>query len=251
MIGRKTSNVVGIQHSPKNLPHEEEANFPHLVHVISDSPGLSSLKELHRQVQNLLEHVGRELDIDSRRQVDDEELPHIGENSFKYHQHQHGETDDKERIVGFEVNHLVGQQAPEHDRRQRQEAQNNRADRDIAHDPPLTKNKGGDEPDAERLIFVGNLIVALDENDVSAPSLLEPDRINDKERLRTRVRILQEQLAHRPPRRRDATAPCWSRSLASRSRAALCSDDSAHFQADGRLWPSVPPTARISEVEGS
>ena len=71
---------------------------------------------------------------------------------------------------------LSDKQPPEHDWRQRQEAQDNRANGDIANDPPLTKYQRRNKTEAERLFLVGNLIIALDENDIAAPGVLEPDR---------------------------------------------------------------------------
>ena len=65
------------------------------------------------------------------------------------------------------------------------------ADCHVANDPSLTKYERGDEPDAEWLTFVGNVVVALDENDISTPGLFEPDRVDDKQSIFTRIRILQ------------------------------------------------------------
>ena len=47
------------------------------------------------------------------------------------------------------------------------------------------------ESDAERLAFVGNVVVALDENDVAAPGLLEADPVDDEQRVFGRIGILQ------------------------------------------------------------
>ena len=47
-------------------------------------------------------------------------------------------------------------------------------------------------PMTERLALVGNLVVALDENDVAAPGVLEADLIDDKLRVIARIGILQD-----------------------------------------------------------
>ena len=47
--------------------------------------------------------------------------------------------------------------------------ENDRADRNVAHDPPFTKDEGRHQPQAERPFLLGDFIIALDEDDLSGP----------------------------------------------------------------------------------
>ena len=86
--------------------------------------------------------------------MDDEKLPDEREYCLENHKHRHRHANDEKRIVGFEVNNLVGKKPPKDDRRQRQYAQDHGTNRDITHDPSFAKYECRDESNTKWLTFV-------------------------------------------------------------------------------------------------
>src|SRR5262249_31516308 len=77
------------------------------------------------------------------------------------------------------------------DRRQRQEAQKERAQGDVANNPAFTENQRCYEIYAERLTLVRDLVVAVDENDFASPGVFESDAINEKQCVTAAIGILK------------------------------------------------------------
>ena len=77
---------------------------------------------------------------------------------------------------------------------------NDRANRDVADHPSLAEYQRRDQADAERLRLIGNVVIALDENDFAGPDLFESHLVDDQQRIFGRIRILQARRALRPAR---------------------------------------------------
>src|SRR5262249_2348732 len=72
-----------------------------------------------------------------------------------------------------------------------EKTQDKRADEDVAHDPPLAKDQPRNKAQAEGPIFVGDVIVPLNEDHLAGPNIFKADAIDDEKRVIVRVRILQ------------------------------------------------------------
>ena len=143
------------------------------------------------KVEDLFEDVGGELDVKPGRQAMNQELPQERECRLEGDDHQHRDAQYIEGIVCLVEDHLVRQQAPEHDRRQAKKSQDQRRDCDVPNHAALAEQQRGDETETERLRFVGDFIVALDQNDISRPDVLEARPIDHKQRVFRCVRIPQ------------------------------------------------------------
>ena len=171
-----------IEDGAEELAEQERPDLPELMDVVGDPADLGPLEEVHRQAEELVEDVGAEPDVDARGQVDDEEVAHIAEDRVEDDEHDEREAEHEEGVVGVVVEHLVGEQAPEDDRRQGEEPEDHGADRHVAHDPFLAEDQPGDEADAERPFLVGDRVVALDQDDLAGPGVLEADAVDGHRR---------------------------------------------------------------------
>ena len=64
ITGRKNISDRRVENGPEQLPDQKGADLEDLVHVARDEADRRSLEIIHRKVQHLLEHVGRQLDVD-------------------------------------------------------------------------------------------------------------------------------------------------------------------------------------------
>ena len=88
---------------------------------------------------------------------------------------EHGES-----VHGVVIDDLVADEAPVHDRRQREKAENQGADGDVAHQPPLAEQQGGDKSEAEGLLLVGQIVGAAHQHHLPGPNFLETHPIDEK-----------------------------------------------------------------------
>ena len=173
------------------MPHQECPDPKHLTDVTRHQTDRILLEIIDRQIEHLVEHVGRKLDVKARRQPVHQKLPQKRKRPLKGDDHKHRQAKHIERIVGLVVDHLVRQQAPEHDRRQPEQTQHEGGDRDVARHPSFAKDQRGDQAKAERLGLVGNLVVALHQDDVAGPDILKPRPVDDEQRVVRRIGIAQ------------------------------------------------------------
>src|SRR5262249_54762162 len=180
-----------IEDGAEQLAHQEGADLPYLMSLMGHPTNLRALEEIDGQIQQPVEKVGGELDVHARCQMNNQKLAHAGQNRLEGHEDDHGETKHKERVVGLEIKDFVSEKPPEDDRRQRQEAQKERAQGDVANNPAFTENQRCYETYAERLTLVRDLVVAVDENDFASPGVFESDAINDKQCVTAAIGILK------------------------------------------------------------
>src|SRR5262249_19093819 len=106
-------------------------------------------------------------------------------------QQNHRNAEHVKSIESLVVEDLVRKQPPKDDRRKRDKAQNQRANGNVTDDPPLTKYESRYEPKAKWLALVSDFVIALDEDDLAGPGTLEPNAIDDQQRIFVCIRILQ------------------------------------------------------------
>src|SRR5437773_745257 len=96
-------------------------------------------------------------------------LAQVVENRLKESQQRHRRANNRKCIVSLVVDDLIRQYSPKNDRRQTEKTEDHRANKDVARDPPLTKQQSCDQTNTERLRFIRDRIVAFDENDLTGP----------------------------------------------------------------------------------
>ena len=77
---------------------------------------------------------------------------------------------------------------------ERQKAQHDRRDGDVADDAAVAEQLRRDQPQAERLVLVAKPVIALDEDDVAGPCRGEPLLVEDQQRILARGRVLQDDM---------------------------------------------------------
>ena len=106
---------------------------------------------------------------------------------------------------------MSDKQPPEHDRRKRQETKQQRANQNVARRTSLTKEQRRDQANAEGLRLIGNIVVALDQDDFAGPGLRKSGLVKIKQRVISGVGVLQTPHADRPRRLATRAAPCTIR----------------------------------------
>ena len=185
-----------IEDAAEELPGQERAHLVHLVHVAGDLADRVALEEIDRQVDHLVEHVGRQFGVHALRDMQHEIAAQIAERGLEPDQDQHRHAQHGERAEAVVIKDAVDQQPPEHDRRHRQQAQQRRGDADVAGDLTVAQQLPDDQPQPERLVFVAQPVVALEQQHLAGPGGGKARLVEDQRRVGMRIRVLQNDMRH-------------------------------------------------------
>ena len=77
----------------------------------------------------------------------------------------------------MEIDDPVDQQPPEHDRAERQKAEQDRSHANVADEAAVAEQLRRNQAQPERLILVAETVVALDQDDIARPSQSQSLRV--------------------------------------------------------------------------
>ena len=116
----------------------------------------------------------------------------MSESRLEQQDDRKSDADHREGVEAAVIHDPVDENAPEHDRRDGGNAQDDRADAEVARDAAVAQQLRQDEAEAEWLVFVAQVVIALDQDDVAVPRLGEAGLVEHQGRMLRRVRVLQD-----------------------------------------------------------
>ncbi|MCP1866468.1 hypothetical protein J2R73_011549 [Bradyrhizobium japonicum] len=121
----------------------------------------------------------------------DKELSQEREGCLEGYDHQHRDAEHIERVVRLVEDHLVRQQAPEHDRRQAEKPEDHGGNRDVADHAAFAEQQRGYQAETERLRFVRYLVAALDQDQIAGPDTFKAWLVDHEQRVFRGIRVPQ------------------------------------------------------------
>ena len=115
----------------------------------------------------------------------------MAERRFEKQQDAERNANQRKGVQAAVVHDAIDQHAPEHDRRDGGDAQNHGANREIARQPLVAQQLRQHEAEAERLVFIPQPIIALDQDDFAVPSRGEARLVEHQRGVLGRVRVAQ------------------------------------------------------------
>ena len=141
-----------------------------------------SLEKVDLDVEQPVENIFRHTRIDARRDDLKEIVAQIEQHRFEHEEQGYADAKDGEGVEGAVFQHLAGDYAPEHHRREGEEGEGEGAEHQVPQQALLAKEQRHHQAPAEGLLFVEQLVVAPDEDQLARPDLLQAHLIDDDER---------------------------------------------------------------------
>ena len=187
-----------VERRAEQLRRQKIADLPHLVELLDELAGRTPLEIVDRQIEDLVEGVAPQLDVGAGRDEQHEIAAEVAESRLEQQDDREGDADHREGVEAAVIHDAVDEDAPEHDWRDRRNAQDDRADAEVARHAAVAQQLRQDEAEAEWLVFVAQVVIALHQDDFAVPGLGEAHLVEHQGRMLRRVRVLQYD-DRRPP----------------------------------------------------
>ena len=156
------SKVSRIERRPEALLVDEAPDLVGLANVMGDGADGMTLEEVDLDVEQPVENIFRHARIDARRDDLKEIVAQIEQHRFEHEEQGYADAKDGEGVEGAVLQHLAGDYAPEHHRREGEEGEGEGGRAPGPQQALLAKEQRHHQAPAEGLLFVEQLVVAPD-----------------------------------------------------------------------------------------
>jgi hypothetical protein len=181
-IGRKISSAVVSSAGEEQAAGQEAADLLELLHVARDHAGGRRFEIVDRQGQQVAEGAARQADVDLVGGGQRQDLAQEAEGGVEHQRDDDADGQHPQRRCALVHQHLVDHQLEEDRRGQREEVHRHRGQRDVAEGRLLLQDLGNEPAQAERLVHVGECMLALHEHHFAVPARAEFDFVEQLDR---------------------------------------------------------------------
>ena len=162
-----------FQHGEEEASREERADFFRLLHVLDEHAGGDAFIEIDRQTQQFREGARRQTDVDAVRREQKEVVLEIFESGVEQEHDHDAESENGQRVVAFMHENLVDDQLEENRNCESDEADRENRKSDLAEQCALAVEFRNEPAQPERLIFLENRIMLLEQHEFAGEFLFE------------------------------------------------------------------------------
>ena len=172
-----------VEQGQEEPARKEFADAAGLLHVLDENSGGGLLEQRDRQAQEVRERACRHPDVDAVRRVEQEISAQEGERGVEDEGDADADGEDGQRRIALVDEHLVDHQLEEERRREAERVEDEGGDGDVDEEAPLAQDFRHEPAEAEGLVGVEQLELALQEEDGPAPGAREL-RLGDEQEFR-------------------------------------------------------------------
>ena len=162
-----------FQHGEEQASREERADFFRLLHVLDEHAGGDAFIEVDRQTKQFREGARRQTDVDAVRREQKEVVLEIFESGVEQEHDHDAESENGQRVVAFMHENLVDDQLEENRNCESDEADRENCESDLAEQCALAVEFRNEPAQPERLIFLEDRIMLLEEHEFAGEFLFE------------------------------------------------------------------------------
>jgi hypothetical protein len=130
--GQEEHDDERVQRRAEQLRRQKTADLPHLMEVVDEFAGRAPLEIVDRQIEDLVEGVAPQLDIGTGRDEQHEIAAEVAESRLEQQDDPESDANHRKGVDAAVIHDAVDEDAPEHDWRDRGNAQDDRADAEVA-----------------------------------------------------------------------------------------------------------------------